>query len=194
MKASAPTFRATPAGRSKGLRYWAWSISLFILATGANQLFEVAPQLEGLRVWAYTQEIRWTRLGPAYPRKTFVVEIADNDFWNGEFEAREPLRADRLAEIVDRLVQVHTHVIVLDVDLVSPLGQEGGDLPVYASEDSVLAKSIAGACRNGSVIVIGKPGIQEENLFKALPSRIDLPADKYPCVRWGTMYPRQISV
>jgi CHASE2 domain-containing sensor protein len=133
--------------------------------------------------------MRWTRLGPAYPRKTFVIEIADNDFWNQEFEAREPLRADRLAEIVDRLVQAHTHVIVLDVDLVSPLGEEGGDLSVYASEDNMLAKSIAVACRNGSVIVIGKPGFQKpEDIFKALPSRIDLPSDKYPCVRWGTMY------
>jgi hypothetical protein len=56
-----------------------------------------------VRIWGYQMEMNLSQRGPAYPRKTAVVEIADHDFWGPDFAGREQLRYDRIAESLDRL-------------------------------------------------------------------------------------------
>jgi hypothetical protein len=87
-------------GKVKGAGYWIWAALLFLAGTQVARLFEEVPMLKGARNNGYEFLMHISQHGPPYPRTTAVLEIGDHDFWSEEFEGREPLRGDRLAEII----------------------------------------------------------------------------------------------
>lgn len=108
------------------------------------------------------------------PQRTAIVLLDDTDYWTDtspdskapELAGRVPTNRAYIAELIDRLVDAHVGLIVLDFDLRSPDPQGvKDDLPEYKDENDAFFQSIRDACTHNHQIVLaselvnGKDGV-----------------------------------
>jgi CHASE2 domain-containing sensor protein len=137
--------------------YGHWVRMALLLAAGyyAGHLLSSGEWLTQLRYDVYFRQLRMQQRGDAYPQRTAVVLLNDDDYWAPHFEARRPLKRDQLALLLDRLNQAGADTVVLDIDLRSPLpDQPAYDFPSYATEDLQLMAAVDRMCQAGGHVVL----------------------------------------
>lgn len=128
--------------RGKGLRYWLKVILLLVVGTWVGDWVGEKNLWIDLRYRIYPV---FQALAPDddYPRRTALVIIDDDDYWKSEPAARSPLKRDYLARLIRALDAADPRVIALDIDLRSPIPEEGtAELPEYRAETEELLKTI----------------------------------------------------
>jgi CHASE2 domain-containing sensor protein len=88
---------------------------------------------------------------PPRPKRTAVVLIGNEEYWNGPLAGRVPLKRNYLADLLLKLDAANPEVIALDVDLSSRLSDTySGE---YATETKQLLEAINTVSHNRSVIL-----------------------------------------
>jgi CHASE2 domain-containing sensor protein len=107
-----------------------------------------------LRYSAYQFFLQIVTLRQPYPKRVVLVLVDDQEFWNGKFEHRTPLKRDLLAELLLKLDRANPEVIALDVDLRAHPTQPGQlvDLP-YEAETQTLLAAINTVSKNRTVVL-----------------------------------------
>ncbi len=139
--------------REKGLHYWLTVILLLVAGTWVGDWLGEQNLWINLRYRIYPA---FQVLAPEddYPRRTALVVIDDDDYWKGEPAGRVPLKRDYLARLIRALDAAEPRVIALDIDLRSPIPQEGTDeLPDYRAETEELLATIKDVSHRRPVVL-----------------------------------------
>lgn len=100
--------------------------------------------------------IQKLRGGEVRVPQTTLVAIGDEEYYSPELGARKPLRRDYLARLVAKLAMAKPRLLVLDVDLRSPVPRSGApDFDIYRNEDMALIEALCEA-RWSTPIVVAK--------------------------------------
>jgi CHASE2 domain-containing sensor protein len=139
----------------KGL--WHWIRFALLLALG-SYLGHVLSQSDRFTDWRYAlyqKEVRWERRGPIYPKYTALVLLNDDDYWSDEYQARAPLKRDKLAGLLDRLNAAGVNTVAFDVFLSSPRPSDPSyDFTDYTKEDETFFQAIRRMCDAGRHVVL----------------------------------------
>ena len=141
----------------------------------------------------YQKQVRWERRGPIYPKYTALVLLNDDDYWSDEYQARAPLKRDKLAALLDRLNDAGVNTVAFDVFMTSPLPKNPSyDFADYAHEDELFFQAVKRMCDAGRHVVLATeyrgivpPRTEPPSIYMSLmPSlpcvvrgHIDLPED-----------------
>lgn len=134
--------------------WWQWLLVIGLLAGGiyvGNKLTENDWWIDG-RYAAYQFVIRQIPR-PVQTRRTVLVLIGDDEYWNGPLKFRSPIKRDYLAAIVDALREANAAVIALDFDFRVP-SKDG--VPVedpYEGEARELVAAVKGASQKQKIIL-----------------------------------------
>ena len=127
--------------RRKGKRYWLTVLALVVVGTVVGELLGDQYVWIKLRYRIYPILQAMTP-GKKGERKTVLVLIDDDDYWKGEFARRVPLKRDYLARLIRALNTAEPTVIALDIDLRSPIPQQGvEELADYRQETQDLLQA-----------------------------------------------------
>ena len=147
--------KATRPVVRKGWRHWLRFA--FMLALGSYMGHELS-QSDRFTDWRYAlyqKQVRWERRGPVYPKYTALVLLNDEDYWSDEYQARAPLKRDRLAALLDRLNDAGVNTVAFDVFMTSPLpGNPSYDFSDYTHEDEVFFQAVQRMCDAGRHVVL----------------------------------------
>ncbi|MCA1621980.1 MAG: CHASE2 domain-containing protein [Acidobacteria bacterium] len=107
-----------------------------------------------LRYSLYQSFLQGISFREPYPKRVVLVLIDDQDFWNGKFEHRTPLKRDVLAELLLKIDAANPEVIALDVDLRSHAGPGGqpGDSH-YEGETQKLLAAVNSVSKRRTVVL-----------------------------------------
>jgi hypothetical protein len=162
MQASAISQRALAIGKKaarpvvrKGL--WHWVRFAFMLALGSYLGHELSrsDRFTDWRYALYQKQVRWERRGPIYPKYTALVLLNDDDYWSDEYQARAPLKRNKLATLLDRLNDAGVNTVAFDVFMTSPHPNDPSyDFPDYAHEDDVFFQAVQRMCDAGRHVVL----------------------------------------
>jgi CHASE2 domain-containing sensor protein len=145
---------AHPAMR-KG--WWHWVRFALLLSLGiylGHELSE-SPRFTDWRYALYQKQVRLQRRGPVYPRYTALVLLNDDDYWSDEYQARAPIKRDKLAALLDRLNEAGVNTVAFDFILESPLQSKPDyDFPDYQKEDAVFFAALKRMCDAGRHVVL----------------------------------------
>ncbi|HEX8148810.1 MAG TPA: CHASE2 domain-containing protein [Pyrinomonadaceae bacterium] len=90
----------------------------------------------------------------AHPKRTAMVLIGDQEYWNGPFARRYPLKRDLLAQLLRKIEAANPEVIALDIDLSSPAPLASPDeLVEYRAETLELLDAVKAVSRNRTVVL-----------------------------------------
>jgi CHASE2 domain-containing sensor protein len=110
------------------------------------------------------QNLRWEQ---PYAQSTFVVTVGDDDYWKGEFNAREPIRRDLLAHVLEKLSLAKAKAVAIDFDLESPV-PDGSirEVPAYLDETIRLVSTMDSATkRHTSVVLPSTIGYDKRGMY-----------------------------
>jgi CHASE2 domain-containing sensor protein len=89
-----------------------------------------------------------------YPKRTVVVLIGDDEFWNGPLAHRTPLNREYLASLLLKIDAANPEVIALDVDLSLPSPElRAAEHQAYAAETARLRGAVEKVCQNRTVVL-----------------------------------------
>ena len=128
--------------RQKGWRYWLTVLALIFVGTIAGDWLGEHSYWIRLRYRIYNEmQVLGTLAKP--DKKTVLVLITDEEYWKGYPERRVPLKRDYLASLLKKLAEAEPNMIALDVDLRSPIPQQGSqELERYRDETRKLLDAI----------------------------------------------------
>jgi CHASE2 domain-containing sensor protein len=139
--------------RKKKWHYWPIVLLLLVAGTIAGEILGEQYVWIRLRYYIYPV-LQAVSPGPKGERKTVLVLINDDDYWKGELARRVPLKRDYLARLVRTLNQAEPTVIALDIDLRSPIPQDGvAELPQYQQETEDLLMAIREVSQTRNVVL-----------------------------------------
>ena len=140
---------------SKGWWHWIRFALLLLLGIYLGHELSESNRFTDWRYELYQKQVRIQRRGPVYPRYTALVLLNDDDYWSEEYQARAPLKRDKLAVLIDRLNEAGVNTIAIDFFLESPLpAKPAYDFPDYAKEDDVFFASVKRMCDAGRHVVL----------------------------------------
>jgi len=128
--------------RDKGRWHWTLSICLIIVGVVVEHVLDSHLVWERARYAAY-HVLQAKEIHPIRPKRTTLVVIGDDEYWNGELARRVPIKRDYLARVVSALDKGEPCEIILDFDFESPAPQSGAyEAPAYSAETKILADTI----------------------------------------------------
>lgn len=140
--------------RSHGLSHWIIAAALIFFGTLLGHWFGSHNIWIDLRYKAY--QFFQERLLPRapYPKRTVVVLIGDDEFWNGPPAHRTPLKRDYLANLLLKIDAANPEVVALDVDLSLPSPElRATDDRSYEVETAKLRDAVEKVCKNRTVVL-----------------------------------------
>jgi hypothetical protein len=103
----------------------------------------------------YQWQVRWQRRGPVYPKYTALVLLNDDDYWSEEYQARAPLKRDKLAALLDKLNEAGVNIAAFDVNLEVPIPKDPAyEFPDYRAEDAAFLAAVRRMCGAGRHVVL----------------------------------------
>jgi CHASE2 domain-containing sensor protein len=139
--------------RHKGWRYWVPVLVLVIVGTLAGLWLGERYVWIRLRYSIYGKIQQATRVNEA-AKDTVVVLIDDHDYWKGDLARRVPLKRDYLAKLLIHLAKNEPKAIALDIDLRSPIPEEGSEeLAAYREETELLLKTIKEVSQSRPIVL-----------------------------------------
>ena len=170
----------------KGWRHWARFAVLLALGSLIGHELSQSDRFTDWRYALYQKQVRLERRGPIYPRYTALVLLDDDDYWSEEYQARAPLKRDKLAALLDRLDDAGVNTVAFDVFLQSPRPSlPSFDFSDYTREDQVFFQAVKRMCDAGRHVVLATvyegikpPRIEPPSIYMSL-----LPT--LPCVVRG---------
>lgn len=139
--------------RKKGVRYWLTVIALVVIGTTVGEMLGEQYVWIRLRYRIYPV-LQFLSGGAKGERKTVLVLINDDDYWKGELARRSPLKRDYLACLVRVLNDAEPTVIALDIDLRSPIPQQGAEeLTEYRWETDDLLQAVKEVSQDRNIVL-----------------------------------------
>jgi len=139
--------------KRKGKWHWIWVIALIALGTAGEHLLDRYMVWERAR-YAASHYVQLLDVRPIRPRRTFLVLIGDDEYWNGELARRVPIKRDYLAKLVTALDKGEPEIIVLDFAFRSPTPQSGSqESTAYANETSCLLDAIRDVSSQRRIVI-----------------------------------------
>ncbi len=140
---------------SKGWWHWIRFALLLLLGIYLGHELSESNRFTDWRYELYQKQVRIQRRGPVYPRYTALVLLNDDDYWSEEYQARAPLKRDKLAVLIDRLNEAGVNTIAIDFFLESPLQSKPDyDFSDYQKEDAVFFAALKRVCDAGRHMVL----------------------------------------
>lgn len=128
--------------QGKGKLHWALTVCLVVIGVVVEQVLDSYFVWERARYGAY-QLLQAREIHPIRPKRTALVLIGDDEYWNGELARRVPIKRDYLAKLVMALDKGEPCEIILDFDFESPAPQSGSyEAAPYSAETKLLAEAI----------------------------------------------------
>lgn len=154
--------------RSKGLRHWIISLLLIIIVLFIGHILNKQNFWINLRYQTYQYFLRDIAREQPHPNRTTLVLINDEDYYNGPFEGRKPLKRDYLAKLIKKLDTANPEVIALDIKLNS----RGKDESYYENETKELIDAIKFVSQNRTVVLARSivPTDPAYKFYKPLPA------------------------
>ena len=140
--------------QSHSLSHWVIAAALIFFGTLLGHWFGSHNVWIDVRYKAY--QFFQERLLPRnpYPKRTVVVLIGDDEFWNGPLAHRTPLKRDYLADLLLKIDEANPEVVALDVDLSLPSPESRAiDDPSYALETTRLRDAVEKVCKKRTVVL-----------------------------------------
>lgn len=163
-RARAVIRKATRPIVRKGWQHWLRFAIMLGLGSFLGHELSQSNRFTDWRYTLYQKQVRWERRGPIYPKYTALVLLNDDDYWSDEYQARAPLKRNKLAALLDRLNQAGVNTVAFDVFLESPHpDQPSFDFPDYTQEDAVFFQAVQRMCDAGRHVVLATEyrGIQQ---------------------------------
>lgn len=178
--------KATRPVVRKGWRHWLRFALMLALGSYMGHELSHSDRFTDWRYALYQKQVRWERRGPIYPKYTALVLLNDDDYWSDEYQARAPLKRDKLAALLDRLNDAGVNTVAFDVFMESPRPTNPAyDFPDYVHEDEVFFQAVKRMCDAGRHVVLAteywgieQPRTEPPSIYMSL-----LP--KLPCVVRG---------
>jgi CHASE2 domain-containing sensor protein len=134
--------RYVKALRSKGKWHWILAVILIALGVGVEQVLDSYFVWERARYVAY-HLFQAREIHPIRPKRTILILIGDDEYWNGELARRVPIKRDYLAKLLTTIDKGEPCEIILDFDFESPAPQSGSyEAAEYVGETKLLADAI----------------------------------------------------
>jgi CHASE2 domain-containing sensor protein len=170
----------------KGVWHWLRFALLLVAGSYAGHVLSDSPRLTDLRYAMYFRQLQLQHSGQFYPQKVALVLLDDDDYWGPAFQARTPLKRDKLALLLQRLNEAGVNLMALDVDLRAPRPQTPKyDFPDYATENEKLFGAIGELCRSGRHIVLATSIDYVNDNYVQVPSIYAEALSHQPCVTSG---------
>lgn len=129
--------------RSRHKYHWMLAFLLIVLGMLAGEGLDAKGVWIELRYQCYQSLYTHTPHHKWHAKRTVMVLIKDNDYWEGELGGRVPIRRDFLAKLIQKLAEKNPQLIALDFDLRSPVPDKNSqDQQVYAEETNKLLGAI----------------------------------------------------
>jgi CHASE2 domain-containing sensor protein len=139
----------------KGWRHWLRFAIMLTLGSYLGHELSKSDRFTDWRYALYQKQVRWERRGPIYPKYTAMVLLNDDDYWSDEYQARAPLKRDKLAALLDRLNEAGVNTVAFDVFLESPRPDKPAyDFSDYVQEDKLFFEAIQRMCDAGRHVVL----------------------------------------
>lgn len=140
--------------RKKGFKHWIIAAVLIIGGTIAGHELGKGNFLIDWRYKFYQWSLNRTEPRTPHPKRTVLVLIGDEEYWNGPLERRIPLKRDYLANLLRKIDEAHPAVIALDVRLSSPVPEKTSDEnPAYQEETEKLLNAVRDISLNRAVVL-----------------------------------------
>jgi CHASE2 domain-containing sensor protein len=102
--------------RRKGLGYWCIAVALILIGMYLGEHIGELDIWVDMRYRLY-QSLQQLAPHDIYPKRTAIVLIGDEEYWNGELARRVPIKRDYIAKLLEALDTADPQVIALDFDL-----------------------------------------------------------------------------
>ena len=178
----------------KGWLHWVRFGLLLAAGSYLGHILSESPRFADIRYELYQKQVRLQHRGAVYPRHTVLLLLNDDDYWSADFQARSPLKLEKLAVLIDKLNMAGANTVGVDVFLSSPLPEHPSyDFPDYAPGDDLFFAAVKRMCAAGRHVVlttyasmVRKKGHGEEfSIYRQQPSIYDGRLPSLPCVTVG---------
>lgn len=158
---------------SKGWLHWLRFTALLAVGSYLGHWLSDSPRFADIRYELYQKQVRLQRRGPIYPRHTVLVLLNDDDYWSEDFQARSPLKLEKMAELLDKLNAAGANTVGFDVFMSSPKADKPDyDFPDYAKGDAAFFDSVTKMCAAGRHVVLTTylvdAKVPEKSLFRQM--------------------------
>jgi hypothetical protein len=178
--------KATRPVVRKGWLHWLRFALLLAAGSYVGHVLSESDRFTDWRYELYQWQVRWQRRGPVYPKYTALVLLNDDDYWSEEYQARAPLKRDRLAALLDKLNAAGVNTVAFDVYLESPLPDHPNyDFPDYRTEDETFFAAVKRMCDAGRHVVLATEYTNVEEPRGEKPSIYFSRLPELPCVSRG---------
>jgi len=134
-------------------KHWVWVVLLLVLGTLIGQWLGRSNVGIHLRYWTYQNVLQALIPRHPYPKRTVMVLLGDDEFWNGYLARRTPLKRDYLAKLVSRIGEANPEIVALDIDLSYPAPEIlSEEHPDYYQETQQLLNAVNTVSQNRTVI------------------------------------------
>lgn len=139
--------------RGKGKWHWLLAIVLIAIGLAGEHWMDRHMVWERFHYRLYSS-VQALDLHPIRPKRTLLILIGDDEYWNGELARRVPIKRDYLAKLVTAIDKGHPSVIVLDFVLRSPVPQSGSqESAEYAQETALLVDAIKSVSSRSKIVI-----------------------------------------
>jgi CHASE2 domain-containing sensor protein len=178
--------KATRPVVRKGWLHWLRFALLLAAGSYVGHVLSESDRFTDWRYELYQWQVRWQRRGPVYPKYTALVLLNDDDYWSEEYQARAPLKRDKLAALLDKLNAAGVNTVAFDVFLESPRPENPNyDFPDYRAEDEAFFASVKRMCDAGRHVVLATEYTNVEEPRGEKPSIYFSRLPALPCVSRG---------
>jgi CHASE2 domain-containing sensor protein len=133
---------------------WHWAQIAILIVLGAYLGHQLGERQRGLQ-WRYRiYRFQQALSGKTWVKRTRLVLVEDDDYWQGELARRAPIKRDYLARLLRAIARADPVVIALDFDLRSPTPD--GSIPDhsdYASETDEFIRAVREIAETTKVVL-----------------------------------------
>lgn len=152
--------------RNKGRWHWLAAIALIAIGLFGEHLMDRHMVWERFRYRLY-RSVQVLDLHPVRPKRTMLILIGDDEYWDGELARRVPIKRDYLAKLVTAIDKAEPSVIVLDFILRSPVPQSGPqESAEYAQETKLLVDAIKEVSSKRKIVTPSTVRLEGDNYVR----------------------------